>query len=278
MDTHNLKQKEENKIKRRILGPATPTQQVASAPVQQVVAPPVMPPAPPVAVQAIQAPPLPPAMPTIAQQIEQVVVAPPTPVQQVIATLTPSPTQTLTVVPQSVVDTRQVQNSGNSPLHALDMGTEDVSNLRQIPRGVWIEAEITKSEMKTSQNGNPMISLQLKTTWPNEYVGCVVWDKVTITQAAAWKYKSVCAACVDEEGNRLLSEDNRRFTGKSEQDFVGNIVRFRSDEANIDENGSVFNKVAGGYQQAFETIFEEEVEEIVISGDNGNVPVTAAVN
>ena len=252
-------------MKRRILGPSVSSGQSTASPVvtQQtaaIQAPPVMPPAPPVAMQA----PPPPAMPSIQQQIEQAVIpAPPvqiaSPVQQAPPFAAPLP--------------RLVNSSlGDSPLHSLDMGTEDVGNFRQIPADVWIEAEITKTELKTSSNGNPMIALQLKATWPNEYVGCVIWDQVVITQAAAWKYKSICAACVDEEGNRLLSEDNRRFTGTDEQDFVGNVVRFKSDEATVSANGSIFNKIKGGYQSAFETDFSDDTYEEIISSDNGNVP------
>ena len=183
----------------------------------------------------IPIPPTMPAPPTIQQQIQAV------------------------VAPQASVPQMQVPPAPQSQsiMHTLDMGTDEVKNFRPIDKGIWVEAEIVKAEKKTAQTGNMYIQLQHKVTWPSEYVGCTVFDKVVLTASAAWKYKSACAACVDPNGNRLLSEDNRRFTGTDEQDFVGNVVRFKTGEPNIAESG-VYNTVEGGYQSAFETQFEDD--------------------
>lgn len=239
--------------------------------VPQVQAPPVQAPAMPaspyaVPPQAPYAPPVP-QVPTMEAQIRQAIDTPPPPVPMPTPAPIPppQPQPVLQQVNQDIPSIAQAYTAGvqNTPpqspksiLHALDCGTEPVKVFKTIPGGEDIEVEIVKVELKTV-NDKPALGLQERCTWPAVYAGALVWDTVYLTAEASWKYKSLCAACVDESGNRLLSADNRFFVGNSEQDFLGNIVACKTDEPNPGTDGRVFNRVKGGYNIATRTEVEE---------------------
>jgi hypothetical protein len=144
---------------------------------------------------------------------------------------------------------------GHSPLH-LDLGGDAPNVFKSVPEGTICEGEIVKAEETRAQtSGNPMIKLQLKACWPLEYAGATFYDNVVLIAETAWKYKSLCAACVDEAGERLLSPDNRFFTGQGVEDFLGNVVRFKADEPTVSAAGNPVNRVKGGYNPAYETDF-----------------------
>lgn len=107
------------------------------------------------------------------------------------------------------------------------------------------EAEIMKVDAKTSSTGNQMFEITLKTSFPVEDAGVSMWDNLTMNETSLWKLKSILRAC------DLLSADGAAFIGRSEQEMVGNIVRF---QIKHDEYEGVFkNKVATGYSAGFET-------------------------
>jgi hypothetical protein len=62
-----------------------------------------------------------------------------------------------------------------------------------VPPGTY-ELEITKAVEKTSQNGNPMISLTCEIQLGNGKIGPTVWDNLVFTPKAAWKIDQVIAS------------------------------------------------------------------------------------
>jgi hypothetical protein len=54
--------------------------------------------------------------------------------------------------------------------------------------------EIVKAAEKTSQNGNPMISLTMEIKLPGGAVGPTVWDNLVFTPKASWKIDQVLAS------------------------------------------------------------------------------------
>lgn len=199
---------------------------------------------PPVATTAV--PPLPPpSVPGMEHQLQQAIYQAPAPVA-------PLPVEHTEWVRNALVNQPNHQAPANSPLH-FDMGTEEVKVFKTVPAGEIVEAEITKAELGMNNNNNQQIKLQLRVTWPQKYENALFFDQVVLVATAGWKYKSLCAACEDEEGNRLLSADNRFFTGNSVDDFLGNVVRFKSDEPRLSANGNYYNQVKGGFEGAFET-------------------------
>lgn len=238
--------------------PAYPAAPVAPPPVQAVPAVPQMPLAPPqVPGMPVQAPPM---EQQLAQAVYQAPVAPPA------VPMTQAPP--VTAVPHTAP-------AGQSPLH-IDMGPDEVKVFKVVPAGTVVEAEITKAELGKSSNGNNQLKTQLRVTWPQAYVGAIFSDFCTLTKEAFWKAKSLYSVCEDENGNRLLSEDNRFFTGQSETDLVGNVVRFTADEPRPGSNnpGVFFNQVKGGFSAAFETFAGEETTPHPDS-PNINVPTPA---
>lgn len=277
---------------RRIL-PATPNQ----APVAPM-APPVAAPAYPAAPQAVPMAP-PPTVPQYIppQPVQQAPLAPPqvpgipaapqAPIQEQLqqAMYQAPPVQLPTPVPTAPPPSNpagyhpvqpQVQVPvGSSPMHQ-DMGGEAVRVFKVVPKGTVVEAEVVKAEYNPSNSkGNPETRIQLRVTWPEMWKGATFFDKCVLVPTSLWKYKSLCAACEDENGNRLLSEDNRFFTGQGPQDFVGNVVRFTAGEPNPDEKGNMYNQVQGGFESAFET-FAGQTEDAppVLTAPNGTTPMT----
>jgi hypothetical protein len=259
-----------------VQAPAMPASPYAAPPSVTTVGPPPSPDAMVGQQYRVQIPASP--VPNMEQQIRQAIDTPP-PVPMPVPAPLPQPEpvsqQTLNTpvtdfsrqqaVPLPTEHTEWVKNAPvNQPtyqpkslLHSIDMGSNPVNVFVSIPGGEDVEGEITKVELKTSRNDNPMLALQLRASWPKQYAGALIYDNVVLTAEAAWKYKSICAACVDENGNRLLSDDNRFFTGNSEQDFLGNIVAFKSDEPSLSAAGNPVNKVKGGYNIATRTEVEE---------------------
>lgn len=62
-----------------------------------------------------------------------------------------------------------------------------------VPPGTY-GVEIVKAVEKTSQNGNPMISLTCEISLGNGKVGPTVWDNLVFTSKAAWKIDQVLAS------------------------------------------------------------------------------------
>lgn len=260
--------------------PPYPAQQVPSVPSIPGSIPMPAPTQPPVGPGQV-APNVPLAPPTVPGMVPAPVMQAPPMEQQLQQALNPQPLLTyapgqepvygpppappavpMTQTPPSMAPVHYVQQpqaQTGSPLH-FEMSTDEVKVFKVVPAGTVVEAEITKAELTTSQNNNPQIKLQLRATFPVQYKGALFFDQVVLTKEAQWKYKSLCAACEDEEGNRLLSADNRFFTGKSEQDLVGNVIRFTADEPTPAANnpGTFYNKVKGGFESAFETFSAED--------------------
>ena len=234
--------------------PPVPAPPMPPAPMQ-VTAPPVA-----VAEAPAVAPPAVPGYPPIAQApmqeqlaaaVYQQPAAPPVPVPAAVAMTQPAPTP-----PPADYSVPSAAPVGSSPMH-MALNGEPVKVFKVVPAGETCEGEITKAEIE-EYNGKNQIKLQLKATWPAKYEGAVFYDNVYLTEAAQWRYKSLLSACVDEAGNRLLDPTNRFFTGKGPDDLLGNIVRFRTDEPTPGKNGDTyFNKIKGGFEQAFDTGVEE---------------------
>ena len=62
-----------------------------------------------------------------------------------------------------------------------------------VPPGIYA-VEIVKAIEKTSQNGNPMISLTCEIMLGNGKVGPTVWDNLVFTSKAAWKIDQVLSS------------------------------------------------------------------------------------
>jgi len=62
-----------------------------------------------------------------------------------------------------------------------------------VPPGTYA-VEIVKAIEKTSQNGNPMISLTCEIQLGNGKIGPTVWDNLVFTPKAAWKIDQVLAS------------------------------------------------------------------------------------
>ena len=236
--------------------PLTPEQLAARSPfigTPTAPAPPFVPPAPqapqyaPQAPVAPQAPPMPPFAPPMPQASPAPPMAPQVPAQPMMMPVTPPAPAPQVLQPQAPPSARV----GNSLLHQLDM--DGVNEFVPLPENTDIEAEIVKSELTEAQSsGNPMIKLQLRVSFPQQFVGVPLYDNVVLIPSAAWKYKSLCRSCTDEDGNTLLSPDGRFFCGTDEQDFVGNIVRFRIQNG-MTNNGNPRNEIKGAYSAGKDT-------------------------
>lgn len=140
---------------------------------------------------------------------------------------------------------------GGSLLGSLDMSQVEDGNFELLPLNdaagnpITYEAEVTRVVPGTANSsGGDKLTVTLRTTFPTELAGRLLMDNLTFGPNALWKVKSMCKA------TGTLGEDGR-FTGASEQDWVGNIVRFqiRHDEY----EGTKRNKVANGYAEGYQT-------------------------
>ena len=115
----------------------------------------------------------------------------------------------------------------------VDFDAPDTPNL--IPNGIY-PAKIARAEERTTKNGDPKMTLQIKIT-SGLYAGRVVWDDLLSTPSCMWKVRAVCSQLgIDTTGRKALTPD--LFEGKT---FA---VKIKQD----DYNGSVKNKVDGaGY-------------------------------
>lgn len=130
-------------------------------------------------------------------------------------------------------------------LGATNWNDVQSNNFKLLPIETDIEfliKKVTPTKAKTS--GNPMIALELESTFPLEHAGVKVFDQVVLTETALWKAKSLFEAC------GMLGEDGR-FTGASLQALVDFVIR---GQVNHDTyQGVTRNKIAGGYTEAYET-------------------------
>lgn len=110
---------------------------------------------------------------------------------------------------------------------------------------VHYEGEIVKATAGKTKDGNAKIELELVVTFPTKFKGVKLFDNLTFGDTAMWKVKSMMRA------TGLLNEEGTIFLGTSENDFVGNIVRF--DVAHREWEGVIRNKIAGGYTEGYET-------------------------
>jgi hypothetical protein len=123
-----------------------------------------------------------------------------------------------------------------------------------IPEGQEVNARIEKVAKGTSKAGNTKYDVRVKVTAPAVYKGKVIFDTVTITDAALWRVKGLMRA------TDLLSEDGADFLGDSEQSFVGKEVGFKVKVDSYHKEGEkeprLSNKIDGGYKEPFD--FDEE--------------------
>lgn len=127
-------------------------------------------------------------------------------------------------------------------LAGLDGSKANARQYRLLPEDYDLEAQIVKAEIDI-HNGKTRLRLELLTTHPKADAGVTLFDDVYLTQAALFRFKSLCEACELWE--------NHAFTGKSEQEFVGCIVRFRvkTDTFNPEKPRSKVNGIfCAGYQ------------------------------
>jgi len=130
-------------------------------------------------------------------------------------------------------------------LSQIDLSGVVAGQYRVLPEELDYEAEIQAVDPERSQNGNPMLKLTLKVTFPTEFAGTKLWDRVVLTEASMWKFKSLAKAC------DLLDPDGAKFIGQGPQDFKDYVVRFRIKHDLY--NGAIQNKVNGGYAEGYET-------------------------
>lgn len=154
---------------------------------------------------------------------------------------------------QSALDLDEACERPSSGLWMDLSGAGPSASTREpLPAGTTVEAEIVEAhlgEAKTSDR--PMVILRMLVVRPEEYAGAVVYDNVVLAPSCAWKFKSLCAASTGPDGRSLLSKQGTVFAGKSVQDFVGNVVRFRTSEPRVTSSGNTINRVAGGYERAW---------------------------
>ena len=127
----------------------------------------------------------------------------------------------------------------------VDWGSIQTSNFRLIPTDVEVESIIEKvTPQRSKSSGNPMIALELKTTFPIEYAGVKLFDQCVLTEKSYWKFKSLLEACdqCDESG---------RFIGQSLQELKEYVVRHMVMHDTY--QGQTRNKIAGGYSAAYQT-------------------------
>ena len=122
----------------------------------------------------------------------------------------------------------------------------DVPDQQMLPEDVDSEAEITGCELKESSNGNQMLALKLKVTFPLECKGVTLFTNVLLDHPKTkWVAKSLFAAC------DLLSEDGASFIGEDESDLLNCVVRFRAKHGEY--QGRAKNEVAGAFSAAWES-------------------------
>jgi hypothetical protein len=137
------------------------------------------------------------------------------------------------------------QGAGN-PLGSIDFNAvPDAGRTILLPTDVQCEFEIKNVQLQQAKTGarSQMIVLEMVSTFPQGYEGVKVWDQCSFEPTSLWKVKSVLAAC------GLL--ENGRFTGRSYADLQGNVVRATVFHDNY--QGRTKNKIAGGYEEAWET-------------------------
>lgn len=205
---------------------------------------------PPAANVAAPAPPAPavvaaPAPPAPAPEVQAPAVAAPVPAAPPVAAPT-APMAELAALAAATAP-QSAAPGGTFDFSSVDLSQVQVGGIdRLLSTTVVYEAQVVKADFENAKSsGNPQISYKLKTTFPVEDAGIVIYGQATIAGDNPWVFKSLANAC------ELLDPTGARCIAKSAQDFVGNIVRFAV--FHDEYNGKWRNKVNGGFEVGFQT-------------------------
>lgn len=149
------------------------------------------------------------------------------------------------------------QMMGRGGLSQINLAGASFSNFQLLPADRPVEFEIVKVTEEDSKAGNPMLTLQLRSTFPLAVAGVTVFDRVVLGSPdpdfTPWKFKSLASACVDDNGQSYLAPDGSHCLTDNAQDFVGWIVRANVKHGKRPSDGSPTNEIAGAYAVPTET-------------------------
>lgn len=136
---------------------------------------------------------------------------------------------------------------GGLDLSSYDLSQVEDMNFDLIPVGTDVELLIVKADDKKKTGaGDHMIALELKVTWPAQYVGVKIWDNIILSESAVWKLKTLLKATelADPSGHRALP-------GTTAASFISNVVRAQVTQEEY--NSVMRNKIRGAYSIARDT-------------------------
>jgi len=131
-----------------------------------------------------------------------------------------------------------------------DLGNVELDDRYEaLPDDLYVEAEVRSCDYRQSDSNAALVLLvRLQVTYPQEHKGAMIRDWVTLPDevlhqgdqlnAIQKRFKMFCDAC------EKLSPDGRSCTAKSPQEFVGEIVAFKTRNKEV----SYTDKVTGEKQ------------------------------